>query len=327
MTTQAIITLESPHCILESDLGGTSHSEPYIWPALAIVTNNSFEVTPQFANLSDSQNIIKNEMRAGETAAISYPVNTLTANFEDDQTNRQLILIVGLWEKDDTPLVAVHAGYEAFLSELQAALGSNLLSLSQADEAGQKVIIDDIKTRVYNKVYSAIDGKLSAWEKTRVGFGWLNLDDFMGSDFKRFPDVVSQSFTLSFMGNAGDKITATDNRTVPPSKISFDPRVEYEIQGNLNVQTVTVDRCQALVDAVNAAQSAIPGLESMVQSLQNQLQNATPQQKPGIIAEIKKINEEQIPAAKTKLTDAQSALSLCRNVSVMTTPSRPSTIQ
>src|ERR1700737_2813848 len=105
MTTQAIITLESLRCILESDLGGTSHSEPYIWPAMAIVTD-SFEVIPQAANLSDSRNVIKNEMRAGETIAIPYPVNTLTTNFEDNQTNRQLILIVALWEKDDTPLVA-----------------------------------------------------------------------------------------------------------------------------------------------------------------------------------------------------------------------------
>jgi hypothetical protein len=315
MTTQAIITLESLRCILESDLGGTSHSEPYIWPALAIVTD-SFEVIPQAANLSDSRNVIKNEMRAGETAAIPYPVNTLTTNFEDNQTNRQLILIVALWEKDDTPLVAVQAGYQAFLSELHSAIGSNLVSLSQADEAGQKVIIDDIKTRVYNKVYSAIYNKLSGPEKAEVGLGRLNLDDFMGSDFKRFPDVVSQSFTLSFIGNAGDKVTATDHRTMPPSTISFDPRVEYEIQGNLNVQTVTVDSCQAEIDAVNAAQSALQGLGDMVQSLQNRLQNATPQQKPGIIAEMKDIEDNQIPAAQRKLAQAQIALNLCRSGSV-----------
>jgi hypothetical protein len=271
MTTQAIITLESLRCILESDLGGTSHSEPYIWPALAIVTNNSFEVTPQSANLSDSQNVIKNEMRAGETASISYPVNTLTANFEDGQTNRQLILIVGLWEKDDTPLVAVQAGYQAFLNELPNAIGNNLSSLKQADdagdEAGVKAIIDEIKTRVYNKVYSAIESKLSGWEKTKVYLGWLNLDDFMGSDFKRFPDVVSTSFTLSFKGNAGDliieKVFGTGTFGTGPPK-AINPPVEYEIQGNLKVQPVTVNRCQAETDAVNAAQLAVDGLNQMV---------------------------------------------------------------
>jgi hypothetical protein len=312
MTTQAIITLESLRCIRESDLAGTSHSEPYIWPALAIVTNNSFLVTPQSAILSDSRNVIKSEMRAGETAAIPYPVNTLTANFEDDQTNRQLLLVVGLWEKDDTPSSAVQAGYQAFLDELHAALGSNLISLSQADEAEQKVIIDKIKKRVYDKVYSAEKNKLSGWEKTKVYLGWLNLDDFMGSDFRRFSDVVSTSFTLSFKGSAGDIIIQNvPSGTGAPKAVN--PPVEYEIQGNIKVQAAVVNRCQAEIDAVNAAKSALQGLESMIQALQSQLHRATPQEKPGIIAEIKDINERQIPVAKTKLDNAQSALDRCRH--------------
>ena len=50
MTThQATITLESLHCIRESDSGGTSHSRPYIWPALMSITGNSVEFTPQAA--------------------------------------------------------------------------------------------------------------------------------------------------------------------------------------------------------------------------------------------------------------------------------------
>src|SRR5207253_499845 len=125
-------------------------------------------------------------------------------SFQDSQTNRQLILVVALWEEDDTPLVAVQAGYQAFLDELHAAIGSNLLGLSEADEEQQNVIVEQIKTRVFNEVSSAIEGHLSTFEKTQVFLGFLNLDDFMGSAFKRFPDLVPASFTLSLTGNAGD---------------------------------------------------------------------------------------------------------------------------
>jgi hypothetical protein len=325
MTTQATITLESLHCTLESDLGKTNgHSEPYIWPALAIVTNNSFEITPKVALLGDSRTIIKNGMHANETAPIPYPVNTLTANFEDSQTNRQLLLVVALWEKDDTPAKTVQVGYQAYLDELKDAIGKNLLNFSQADDAQQKVIIDDIKKSVYAKVYAAEENSLSGWEKTQVYFGFMNLDDFMGSDFNRFSEVASTTFTLTFKGFAGDAII--DIFANPPKAVN--PPVQYEIQGNLTVQDINVDPCQAEIDAISAAQSALQGLQNMIVSLQSQLQHATPQEKPGIIAQIKDISENQIPAAQTKIDNAQNALKRCRLLStVRPTPSPPRSIQ
>ena len=208
MTTVATITLGTLRCIRESDLGGTSHSEPYIWPALASVATNplSFDFTPLAATLAESRYVIQSEMRAGDSATIPYPVNTLIASFDDAQTSRQLILVVALWEQDDTPTGAVQAGYQAFLTELHTALGNDLLSLSQADPAAQAVIIDGIKKSVYEKVYSAESDALSDWDKTKVYFGWLNLDDFMGSDFSLFADMVSSTFVLHFNGYAGDLI-------------------------------------------------------------------------------------------------------------------------
>lgn len=313
MVTQAIVVLETLHCIRESDLAGTSHSEPYIWPFLGIITSNSFETTPTAAIISDSRNVIKSEMRAGDISPIPYPLNTLIANFQDDQTNRQLILVVGLWEQDDTPVSAVQAGYQAFLDELQAAIGSNLLTLSQADDATQKTIIEKIKTSVYNKVYSAEEGKLSAWEKTKVYLGWLNLDDFMGSDFKRFPDLTPTSFTLSLKGFAGDLIIQNSGS---PNQTATNPPVEYEINGSLRIQPVVVNVCQTQIDAVNAAQAALTGLQDQIQSLQLQLQHATPQEKSGIIAEIKQINTVQIPPAQTTLDNAKAALEKCKALRV-----------
>ena len=313
MVTQAIVVLETLHCIRESDLGGNSHSEPYVWPFLGIITSNSFETTPTAAIISDSRNVIKNEMRAGDIAPIPYPLNTLIANFQDDQTNRQLLLVVGLWEQDDTPMSAVQTGYQAFLDELHAAIGSNLLALSQADDATQKTIVDNIKTSVYNKVYSAEENKLSAWEKTKVYLGWLNLDDFMGSDFKRFPDLTPTTFTLSLKGFAGDLIIQNSGSTSPTAT---NPPVEYEINGSLRIQPVIVNVCQAQIDAVNAAQAALKSLQDQIQSLQLQLQHATPQEKSGIIAEIKQINTVQIPPAQTTLDNAKADLEKCKTIHI-----------
>ena len=89
---------------------------------------------------------------------------------------------------------------------------------------------------VYNKVYAAVENALSSWEKTKVYFGWLDLDDFMGSDFKRFPDIVPTSFTLSFKGFAGDLIIG-NLFTHPPQVVN--PPVEYEI--------LAISRCKPLL--------------------------------------------------------------------------------
>jgi hypothetical protein len=325
MATLATITLETLRCIRESDLGRTGHSEPYIWPALASVASNplSYEFTPLDPTLSDSRTVIQSGMRAGDTAAIPYPINTLTASFDDSQTGQELLLVVALWEKDDTRLSVMQAGYSAFLNELKAAIGSNLLGLSQADDAERSAIIDGIKKRVYDKVHAAIENALSGPEKAALFFGFLNLDDFMGSDFRRFSDVVPTSFTLSLKGFAGDLdiFGAFTNPT------ALNPPVEYEIQGNLQVESGTggsADACQAQIDAVNAAQSASQGLEDQIMGLQLQLQFATPQEKSAIVAAITSIRATQLPLAHTKLDGAKAALERCQRLGAnRPTPTHP----
>ena len=84
------------------------------------------------------------------------------------------------------------------------------------------------------------------------------------------------------------------------------------------------NRCQAELDAVNAAQSALQGLQLRVQSLQSELQNATPQEKSGIVAEMRDLTENQIPWAKAKLDSAEAALKKCQHsFGILTTPSPP----
>ncbi|MDZ4342293.1 MAG: hypothetical protein U1E51_07625 [Candidatus Binatia bacterium] len=294
MATDAIITLERLRCIRESD--GTGHSEPYIWPALLWIDDNTL-ATPLLVGvtapvLGNARVVIKNDMRAGQTADIPTSVGVLRVRFEDGLTIRRLILAVALWEEDETPEAAMRAGFQAFSSELRAAVADNLFALSQASEEETDAIIETIKTRVSDRVRSAIENGLTGWQKARVFIGTLNLDDIIDSAFRSFPDLLSTPIALAFRAGSSN---------------------DYEIQGNLQVRPVRVDRCQAQVNAVKAAQSVVDGVDQEIRQLQTELQHASPGEKPFIISEIKRIREEDLADAMAALDNARVALSICRS--------------
>jgi hypothetical protein len=126
MATDAIITLERLRCIRESDASG--HSEPYIWPALLWIDDNTI-ATPELVGvtapaLGNARVVIKNDMSAGQTADIPTSVGMLRVRFEDGLTIRRPILVVALWEEDETPEAAMRAGFQAFSTELRAAVAA-----------------------------------------------------------------------------------------------------------------------------------------------------------------------------------------------------------
>jgi len=297
----SIITLERLRCTREKDASG--HSEPYIWPALLWIDDTTLSeprdnpilvgvITPA---LGTARVVIKNDMRAGQTADIPTSVGMLRVRFEDGLTIRRLILAVALWEEDETPEAAMRAGFQAFSSELRAAVADNLFALSLASEEELDSIIETIKTRVKDRVKSAIENSLTGWQKARVFLGTLNLDDIIDSNFRNFPDphVTPSTFTLAFRSGSSDI---------------------YEIQGNLQVRPVRVDRCQFQINAVKAAQSAVDAVEEEIQGLQAELQDAPPAQKPFILSEIKRIREEELPIAIAALEYARRELQRCREL-------------
>ena len=294
MATDAIIVLERLRCIRESDASGGS--EPYIWPVLLWIDDNTL-ATPSLVGvtgpaLGNARVVIKNDMRAGQTADIPTSVGVRRVRFEDDLTIRRLILAVALWEEDETPEAAMRAGFQAFPSELRAAVADNLFALSQAGEEEQDAIIARIQARVSDRVESAIRNGLTGWQKARVLIGTLNLDDIIGSAFRSFPDLFPTTITLTFGAGSSN---------------------DYEIQAKLEVQPVRVDRCQAQVNAVKAAQSVVDNVDAEIRNLQSELQRASPGEKPFIISEIKRIRAEELPAAMAALDDARRALSICRS--------------
>jgi hypothetical protein len=246
-------------------------------------------------------------MQAGESVAMDFPGNMLSARFEDDETDRQLILVVALLEADEAPEGAIQAGYQAFLDELKLRLGHNILALKDATEDQKNAIIAQIQNQVTGRVTSAVRGALTTGQKIRVRLGFLNMDDFMASQTRHFTDLTPQDFTLRFEGDSGDPRPPS---TASPVAVRFP--IVYEIDGRVSVSPITVDPCQANVDAVAAAEAKVRGLHLQVQSLQQQLQSATPQQKPAIVALIRKINEQDIPAAEQAVERAKQRLQRCR---------------
>ena len=308
MATDAIVLLERLNCVTLTYT--EERTEPYIWPALIRIDDSTLTtpdlVAMQTLSLGSARVVIKDSMRAGETANISSGVGILRTRFEDNLMTRRLILVVELLESDETPVSAMRAGFNAFNSELRTAIAENLLALSMANEEQTKAITDAISQRVEGRVRSAIENGLSAYEKAKVIAGFLDLDDSIGSDFKSFgkDSLSSTAFTLHFEVRGRDWL-------------GHDALSQYEIQGQLQIQPVVVDRCQAQINAVNAAQAVVNGIEAQIQQLQEQLQGRGEEPRPPkniIVAEIARIRVEELAPAVADLEAARATLQACRNL-------------
>lgn len=295
MATDAIVTLERLRCIRESD--GTGHSEPFIWPALITINTTNGNVLSSPPVLGHARIVIDNDMRAGQIVVIPNTVNTLRVRLDDPQ-NFTIFLSVVLWENDETPDKAVKAGYLAYVSELRQAIIANLLALREAqnDPNKMKEVKAIIEKRVNKAVEAAIRGALTTSEKIRIKIGTLNLDDVVGSDTEDLgsPGVAAMTkpFALDFSNKSGSE--------------------KYQIEGTMTVRPVVVDLCQPQVNAVQAAQATIDTIRNQIRGLQDELRDAAPQMKPGIIKMIKEL-QQQLPAANKALDQAKQALQVCRS--------------
>ena len=129
------------------------------------------------------------------------------------------------------------------------------------------------------------------------------MDDYNGSDFESFGEdsLSPAAFTLHFEAK-GNIVGA------------FETLSQYEIQGQLQVRPVTVDRCQGQVNGVNPAQAVVNGIEAEIRNLQDQLRGGgdePPLPKAFIIAEIRRIRTEELAPAVAALEAARSALNTC----------------
>ena len=199
------IKLEKITCFKESD--GKGHSEPYIWPILLVINDSTLATTTPVQRVVKSasydQIVLKKDMERYDAADIPEEIGLFKKPYPDQLKTDYFILVVLLWEKDESPRKAVLAGYNAFCRSVPAAITENLPALAGSGEAD---LVNLIKERVKNDVYSAIKNSLSTMEQINVSTGVLNLDDFVGVDFKVFKNrPVTSGFTTFLMFQSEDE--------------------------------------------------------------------------------------------------------------------------
>jgi hypothetical protein len=205
MTTEWVVVLERLRCVREDD--GSGHSEPYIWPVLLWIDGTTLEdpekVGVAAPAVDRARVVIKHDMGPGETAPIPGSVGVLSAQVEDGF--QAMILVVALWEHDETPIVAVKAGFNAFSSELRAAVAARLVELSSSSEEDRAQVIKEITEQVYKAVTSAILTVMSQWPQLL-----LLMDDVIGSDIMTLTALPDPSapipISLAFGGELGGRL-------------------------------------------------------------------------------------------------------------------------
>ncbi len=310
MARDAIAFFNSLTCNAERDASGGS--EPYFWPALVVVddltigtTDRVRVVTPHF---SFARIVVGSGMRAGDTATVPNAIRRLQVRLEDGWRVQNLILIVAMFEHDETPTKAVEAGLKAYGPALQSILGARIFELNAAQQAGNEAafdaIIGEITRAVEAEVRSAAEDALSTSEKVRIFLGTLNLDDTVGTAREFYSPVQADSFSMSFREIEND-VAVND----------------YELNGVLQVQPVPVETCPEEALAVIEAKRGVDAVDAMIELAQTELKTAPPSHKPFWVSEIRRLKLEELPKAEAELDAAKRALDQCRS-----RPSRPSVI-
>ncbi len=79
----------------------------------------------------------------------------------------------------------------------------------------------------------------------------------------------------------------------------------YSIQGELQAYPVQMDKCQAEILRVNAAQVEVKNIEADIASRASDVQNASPAAKAGIIDTVRRMREEVLAPAIAALKEAR----------------------
>ncbi len=83
--------------------------------------------------------------------------------------------------------------------------------------------------------------------------------------------------------------------------------------GALQARRVEVDPCQEEIDAVSDAQRAVDGVDGQIAGLQQELQTAPPGHKATLVELIRRLQEEDLPAAMAALDASRRRLAFCRS--------------
>lgn len=310
MTTQRFtIKLTQLRCIKESDPGP---SEPYIWVTYFALGPQipPFQTGPLALN-TPSYDAFRTEfpsMSAGDVVGIPPFIASASFDMDLDVAGPKLLGCVAvLLEEDDTRQSDIVLGRIAYTKEMEKQL--NALMTKRIQSGDSSPVTDAEK----ETIRSAVESKVKAAVGSHQGIFdiFRDQDDVLGFTHKILP------------GGPGDTIHAgtfdfPEITTTKTIKIGGFPPVStvtdrYVLSGEVTVTAVppdTVDLCAAQRAALEAKRQQIKGLQLRVSSLQQQLQHATPQQKPAIIHLINETNTE-LTAAEAQLPALEAALQTC----------------
>lgn len=136
---------------------------------------------------------------------------------------------------------------------------------------------------------------LRGWETFELAIHSLNLDDFVTIASLTWDATANESFALTLRKNSDAN--------------------HYELACTATLKPVVVDRCQARVDQVKAAEAANSDLNAEIAELQAELSGQGSDggnlPKPAIIAEIRRLRDEEMPPLLQALDEANAALEVC----------------
>jgi hypothetical protein len=292
---RATLRLTQLRCVTQSEDGG---SEPYLW-----VTYFAFGVqqlpfqTGPVATVTPAYDAFRMEfpdnMKAGQVAII--PPFIASASFDVDLDTAPKPKIIGciavLMEEDDTPDKSIILGRIAYSEAIDRQLNNLINKRIQTGDFGPitDAEITAIKEAVQAKVTAAIGSNQSIWSKL-----FTDQDDNLGFVYKAFTGSEIQFNFFDF-----PEIRSGANRFVLSGNLFLGP-----------VPAAPIDVCAAQRARVTAKNDEINSLHARTLVLQRLLQQAPPQQKAAIAAEIVETGV-LTTQAEAELPGLRASLSAC----------------
>ena len=266
MALTVTMHLDQLRCIAESD--GSGSSEPYLFVTYFWIDGRNIAQPDPASTLTPVYDGYRTEMPNNVQAGtvLSVPAFIGNATFEVDPGPLDFMLagaIALLFEEDETPIAAVLAGRNAFISGFRDELNNLIRTRIQAQDKSPvtpqeaQAIADAVKPQIE----AAIKSRLSFWQKLLD-----DQDDFIGYTYLAFTgaEIQSRSFVFPTI-----PLERGDNR--------------YFLTGHMTVEPSPTrpvfDRCARERAALDAKEDEIRGRQLMRGTLQQQLQTASPSQK------------------------------------------------
>jgi len=306
------IKLTQLSCIKESDPGP---SEPYLWVTYFALGPNvpPFQTGPLAVN-TPAYDAFRTEfasMSAGDVVGIPPFIASASFDMDLEVLGPKLVGCVAiLMEEDDTRQSDIVFGRIAYSKEMEKQLNDLMRKRIQTGNDGP--LTDDEKNTIMkavrSKVTDAVGSHQSAFDLFR------DQDDNLGFTYVILPDGKDESGDPKpITAGPFDFPEVTTKKSPFPGLPATIVTDRYVLSGELTIEAVpadTVDLCAKPRAALKAKQDEIKGLQLRVESLQFQLQHATPQQKSALVQEIGATND-LIDQAEAALPALEAALDHC----------------